>query len=87
MKTVGTMTGGGPLIGDVNGPYYQTWANYFVRYTFSKFQMYIFLFRFFEEYAKNNVSFWGVTMENEPGQGANLNYTFQAMFYNGTMER
>jgi glucosylceramidase len=32
MKTTGKMVGGGAMIGDVNGPYYQTWANYFVRY-------------------------------------------------------
>uniref|UniRef100_A0A914CTM2 Glucosylceramidase n=1 Tax=Acrobeloides nanus TaxID=290746 RepID=A0A914CTM2_9BILA len=73
MKVVGTIYGGGPLKGDVNGPYYQTWANYFVR--------------FFEEYAKNNVTFWGVTMENEPEMGADLHYRFQALFYNASMER
>ena len=34
MKQTGKMIGGGTMIGAVNGPYYQTWANYFVRYTF-----------------------------------------------------
>lgn len=45
----------GALVGPVGGRYYQTWAQYFVR--------------FFEEYAKHNISFWGLTVENEPVQG------------------
>jgi glucosylceramidase len=32
MKTNGQMLHGGFLKGEVNGPYYQTWANYFLRY-------------------------------------------------------
>lgn len=35
--------------------YYQIWANYYVK--------------FFEEYAKHNISFWGVTTQNEPSNG------------------
>lgn len=31
MKTNGHMKGGGELKGDINGDYYVTWANYFVR--------------------------------------------------------
>lgn len=31
MKTNNEMENGGNLKGDVNGPYYITWANYFVR--------------------------------------------------------
>jgi glucosylceramidase len=31
MKTNGLMHGNGMLKGVVGGPYYQTWANYFVR--------------------------------------------------------
>uniref|UniRef100_A0A914DUD6 Glucosylceramidase n=1 Tax=Acrobeloides nanus TaxID=290746 RepID=A0A914DUD6_9BILA len=73
MKQTGHMISGGTMIGEVNGPYYRTWANYFVR--------------FFEEYAKNNITFWGVTMQNEPSQATNLIYGIQEMYYNGTMER
>lgn len=31
MKQTGQMQGGGPLKGSVDGPYYKTWANYFLR--------------------------------------------------------
>lgn len=31
MKVVGTMYGGGPLKGSIDGPYFQAWANYFVK--------------------------------------------------------
>lgn len=41
------------------------------------------MFRFFEEYAKAGVNFWGVTMQNEPG-GANR---WQNLDYNASMER
>jgi len=73
MKNSGMMKGGGHLIGEVNGPYYQTWANYFVR--------------FFEEYYKNNITFWGATMENEASSGSNTDWYFEAMFMNTTMQR
>lgn len=35
--------------------YYQLWADYYLR--------------FFEEYAKNNVTFWALTTQNEPATG------------------
>jgi len=69
MKTNGQMEHGGQLKGDIDGPYYQTWANYFVRY--------------FEEYAKNGITFWGVTMQNEP----DASQRWQSMIYNSSMER
>ena len=31
MKETGKMNGGGPLKGDVDGPYYKAWSKYFVR--------------------------------------------------------
>uniref|UniRef100_A0A914BY75 Glucosylceramidase n=1 Tax=Acrobeloides nanus TaxID=290746 RepID=A0A914BY75_9BILA len=58
MKATNQFYGGGfngRLKGDVNGPYYQTWAKYFVR--------------FFEEYAKLGINFWGVTVQNEAVSG------------------
>ncbi|CAH0555327.1 unnamed protein product [Brassicogethes aeneus] len=39
-------------IGFLKIEYYQTWANYFVK--------------FFEEYAKKGIKFWGLTTQNEP---------------------
>ncbi|CAH0549286.1 unnamed protein product [Brassicogethes aeneus] len=42
-------------VGFLKKEYFQTWAEYYVR--------------FFEEYAKNGVRFWGVTTQNEPYDG------------------
>ena len=55
MKTNKKMQNPGTLIGNISGPYYKTWANYFVR--------------FLQEYEKNGVKFWGLTVENEPSAG------------------
>ncbi|XGW29730.1 hypothetical protein V3C99_009070 [Haemonchus contortus] len=73
MKTNGHMKGGGRLRGKEGGEYYQTWANYFVR--------------FFEEYHKNGVDFWGVTVQNEPTSGLNPEYGWQTMYFSASMER
>lgn len=44
--------------------YYKTWANYFTKY--------------FDEYKKHNINFWGITVENEPhGNGNN----WESMLY------
>ncbi|CAJ0929217.1 unnamed protein product, partial [Mesorhabditis belari] len=73
MKDSGSMKGGGRLIGEVNGKYYQTLANYYKR--------------FFEEYHKLGIDFWGVTPENEPTAGLDPNYRWQAMYLSDEMER
>ncbi|EPB74230.1 O-Glycosyl hydrolase family 30 [Ancylostoma ceylanicum] len=73
MKTNGHMKGGGRLKGEQGGQYYQTWANYFIR--------------FFEEYHKNGVDFWGVTVQNEPTSGLNPDYGWQTMYLSAAMER
>ena len=52
MKETGRMAGGGPLKGPIMGPYYETWARYYLR--------------FLDEYAKHGVHFWGLTVLNEP---------------------
>uniref|UniRef100_A0A914E5G8 Glucosylceramidase n=1 Tax=Acrobeloides nanus TaxID=290746 RepID=A0A914E5G8_9BILA len=67
MKTNDQEGHGGHLIN--NASYYQTWSNYFVR--------------FFEEYSKNGVTFWGVTMQNEPVASS----SFQSMLFNSSQER
>ncbi|XP_051159839.1 uncharacterized protein LOC127280694 [Leptopilina boulardi] len=48
MKTGGDWTGKGFL----RREYWQTWANYFVK--------------FFQEYKKNEIQFWATTIQNEP---------------------
>nr|CDJ96960.1 Glycoside hydrolase domain containing protein [Haemonchus contortus] len=73
MKTNGQMKGGGALIGEVNGKYYRSYANY--------------LIKFFEEYAKNGVPFWGMTLQNEPTSGALPFYKWQAMLFTASMQR
>ncbi|CAH0546585.1 unnamed protein product [Brassicogethes aeneus] len=42
-------------VGLLKFKYYQTWADYYIK--------------FFEEYSKNGVNFWGVTTQNEPTDG------------------
>jgi glucosylceramidase len=73
MKDTGKMVGGGELKGDFNGQYYQTWAKYYSK--------------FFEKYADNGVNFWGLTVQNEPSTGAELNYGWQAMYLSAAMQR
>jgi glucosylceramidase len=55
----------GTLIGPPGGLYYQTWANYYLK--------------FFQSYKKFNLSFWGVTAQNEPTDGAIYKFSFNAM--------
>ncbi|KHJ95603.1 hypothetical protein OESDEN_04451 [Oesophagostomum dentatum] len=50
----------------MNGEYYKPYATY--------------LTRFFEEYAKNGVKFWGMTLQYEPTSGALPFYGWQTMF-------
>uniref|UniRef100_A0AC35GP55 Glucosylceramidase n=2 Tax=Panagrolaimus sp. PS1159 TaxID=55785 RepID=A0AC35GP55_9BILA len=73
MKTNGHMKGGGELKGEKNGQYYQTWSNYFLK--------------FFEFYAKKNIKFWGMTIQNEPSSGLDPLYKWQTMAFPAEMER
>lgn len=74
MKETGRMKGGGPLKGPRNGVYYVSWARYFLR--------------FFEEYRKWGVPFWGLTLQNEPSSSGWFKwYDFQAMYLNAKMQR
>ncbi|KAI1701293.1 glycosyl hydrolase family 30 TIM-barrel domain-containing protein [Ditylenchus destructor] len=73
MKSSGRMVGPGALLGTFNGQYYVTWANYFLR--------------FFEEYYKQGIKFWGVTLENEPSAGDLPGYKWQALFFSARMMR
>ncbi|KAH9514497.1 hypothetical protein Btru_025447 [Bulinus truncatus] len=73
MKTNNNMTGKGSLIGQPGGPYYKAWANYFIK--------------FLQEYEKNNISFWGITAQNEPSDGLETKFPFQSMGFTPEMQR
>lgn len=73
MKTNGKLYHGGFLIGHPGGPYYKTWANYFVR--------------FLQEYERNGIHFWGLTAENEPTAGFDPTYPFQSLGFTPALQR
>ncbi|CAI4221825.1 unnamed protein product [Auanema sp. JU1783] len=73
MKTNGNMKGAGKLIGEVNGKYYQTWTQYFIK--------------FFEEYHKQGIDFWATSMQNEPSNGFIPTFQWQTMYFTAEMER
>uniref|UniRef100_A0A915Q653 Glucosylceramidase n=1 Tax=Setaria digitata TaxID=48799 RepID=A0A915Q653_9BILA len=73
MKTSGLMVGGGTLRGPPNGSYHRTWANHYVK--------------FLEAYKENGVTFWGLTVQNEPVTGVDLSYKWQTMYFNPKTER
>lgn len=58
---------------------------FFTWISFSVF--YYFWFRFLEEYNKHNINFWGLTIQNEPGSGAQIDYGWQTLFLSPTMQR
>uniref|UniRef100_A0A915D8V7 Glucosylceramidase n=1 Tax=Ditylenchus dipsaci TaxID=166011 RepID=A0A915D8V7_9BILA len=70
MKTNGRMKDGYPLKGEINGKYYETYAKYFRR--------------FFEDYFKQGIKFWGLTMQNEP---RTVDWPWQTMTFNYEMQR
>ncbi|KAG9461687.1 hypothetical protein GDO78_016003, partial [Eleutherodactylus coqui] len=73
MKTNGKITGKGTLKGSPGGKYYKTWAQYFIR--------------FLDEYAKHNLTFWAVTVENEPTAGLLTDYPFQSLGFTPELMR
>ncbi|XP_077455890.1 lysosomal acid glucosylceramidase [Stigmatopora argus] len=73
MKTNGALTGKGSLKGKPGGKEHKSWAHYYVR--------------FLEEYAKYNLTFWGVTTGNEPTAGYVTNYSFQALGFTPEEQR
>lgn len=73
MKTNGRMNGGGELKGDLNGPYYQSYAKY--------------LKKFFDEYHKNEIDFWALTIQNQPESGLEEDFPFQNMFMSNHTQR
>ena len=73
MKTNNDMTGKGSLRGQPGGQYYKAWANYYVK--------------FLKSYQQHNISFWGLTTQNEPMDGFMNNFTFQAMGFTPETQR
>ncbi|XP_061462805.1 lysosomal acid glucosylceramidase-like isoform X2 [Rhineura floridana] len=73
MKTNNDWKGKGSLKGIAGDRYHKTWANYFVR--------------FLDEYAKQNLTFWAVTAENEPTAGLIINYPFQSLGFTAEQQR
>lgn len=73
MKTNGKITGKGTLRGSPGDRYHKTWAQYFIR--------------FLDEYAKHNVTFWAVTVENEPTAGMISDYPFQCLGFTPELMR
>ncbi|XP_054161460.1 putative glucosylceramidase 4 [Oppia nitens] len=73
MKTNHKFNESGAIRGDIGGQYYQSWANYFVK--------------FLNAYKSHGISLWGVTVENEPIQGQNPHYTFNCLNLTAPMER
>ncbi|KRX91365.1 putative glucosylceramidase 3 [Trichinella pseudospiralis] len=73
MKTNKNMAGKGTIIGKPGNNYYETWAKYFVR--------------FLEEYKKQDIDFWALTMQNEPTTGFIANYPYQTTGFTPAMQR
>lgn len=75
MKTNGQINHGGFLKGEAGGKYCQFIAikhsfYYFFVILGKYYQAYAkYIVKFIQEYAKNNVSIWGLTPANEPGFG------------------
>lgn len=65
MKTNNDYKGNGTLIGPPGGVYYQSWANYYLK--------------FFQAYKENNITFWATTAQNEPSDGYLYKFNFNAM--------
>uniref|UniRef100_V5GWN7 Glucosylceramidase n=1 Tax=Ixodes ricinus TaxID=34613 RepID=V5GWN7_IXORI len=73
MKTNSAMSGRGTLRGQPNGIYYKTWAQYLVK--------------FLNAYRDRNVTFWGITAQNEPSSGFIPFYSFQTMGFSASSQR
>ncbi|CAG2165933.1 unnamed protein product [Oppiella nova] len=73
MKTNHKFNESGFIRGDIGGEYYQSWANYFVK--------------FLDAYKSHDINLWGVTVENEPLAGLNPNYSFNCLNLTGPTER
>ena len=72
MKSNNNMTGAGQIKGQPGGPFYQSWAKYFVK--------------FLQEYQKRGIHFWGLTAQNEPSFGI-IGINFQCLGFTPELQR
>lgn len=73
MKTSNALEGRGFLIGKPGGPYYKTWANYYVR--------------FVQEYERHGIPIWGLTTQNEPTTGFVPGFRWQTLGFTAKSQR
>lgn len=73
MKTNKKFNEGGFLIGEPGTHYWKIWAKYFVK--------------FLDEYKKNKVDIWGITIQNEPEAGYIEGFKWNSLAINQTLER
>ncbi|XP_075537215.1 lysosomal acid glucosylceramidase-like isoform X2 [Dermacentor variabilis] len=73
MKTSQKLEGSGFLKGLPGGPFYKTWAAYFVR--------------FVQEYEREGIPIWGLTVQNEPSSGFIPFYPWQTLGFTPQTER
>lgn len=73
MKTSHKLEGPGFLKGHPGGPFYKTWAAYFVR--------------FVQEYEKKGIPIWGLTVQNEPSSGFVPFYPWQTLAFTPQIQR
>uniref|UniRef100_A0A131Z3G7 Glucosylceramidase n=1 Tax=Rhipicephalus appendiculatus TaxID=34631 RepID=A0A131Z3G7_RHIAP len=73
MKTSNKLEGRGYLRGKPGGPFYKTWAAYFVR--------------FVQAYERLGIPIWGLTVQNEPTAGRVPFYPWQALGFTPTTQR
>lgn len=73
MKSSDSETGYGKLTGVAGDKYHKTWAEYLVR--------------FLDEYKKEGIEFWGMTMQNEPSNGYIIPGKWQCMGWDPESQR
>lgn len=73
MKTNRDFKGFGGLIGKPGGPYYKTWAKYYVK--------------FLQAYQNHSINLWGLTTGNEPIDGFILDFRFNCLAFTPWAQR
>ncbi|XP_069734862.1 lysosomal acid glucosylceramidase-like isoform X2 [Phaenicophaeus curvirostris] len=73
LKSNNDVSGKGSLKGQAGDKYHKTWANYFIK--------------FLDEYAKRNVTFWAVTVQNEPLAALLTPPVFPTIVFTATQQR
>ena len=102
MKSNGDIRGKATLKGQAGDKYHKTWANYFIRYRpprpgclgageggtgTADAAPPLPRARFLDEYAKRNVTFWGLTAQNEPISGFFAPAQFPTIAFSAEQQR